>query len=122
MKFFCEDLKKHIRKTINYEKKEMIPVTNEENQSYHGQDTCYIGEKEFNTDNSNEITFKKYYKVRDTCHFTGKYRGAAHNVCNLRYKTPKEIPVAFQNGSKYDYHFIMLRRKYRKIYNFFSTN
>ena len=36
-----------------------------------------------------------------------KYRGAAHNICNLRYKTPKEIPVVFHNGSRYDYHFII---------------
>ena len=32
---------------------------------------------------------------------TGKYRGAAQNICNLRYKTPKEIPVVFHNGSVY---------------------
>ena len=38
---------------------------------------------------------------------TGKYRGAAHNICNLRYKVPKEIPVVFHNGSTYDYHFII---------------
>ena len=37
----------------------------------------------------------------------GKYRGAAHNVCNLRYKDPKEISVVFHNGSTYDYHFII---------------
>ena len=37
----------------------------------------------------------------------GKYRGAAHNICNLRYKAPKEIPVVFHNGSTYDYHFII---------------
>ena len=49
---------------------------------------------------------KKYYKVRDHCHYTRKYRGAVHNVCNLRQKTPKEIPVVFHNGSKYGYHFI----------------
>ena len=36
-----------------------------------------------------------------------KYRGAAQNICNLRYKTPKEIPVVFHNGYKYDYHFII---------------
>ena len=30
---------------------------------------------------------KKYYKDRDHCHYTGKYRGAAYNNCNLRYKT-----------------------------------
>ena len=33
-----------------------------------------------------------YQKVRDHCHYTGKYRGAAHDIYNLRYKTPKEIP------------------------------
>ena len=40
-------------------------------------------------------------KVRDHCHFTGKYRGAAHNTCNLRYKIPKNIPVICHNGSTY---------------------
>ena len=50
---------------------------------------------------------KKYHKVRCHCHNTGKYRGAAHSICNLRYKTPKEIPIVFHNGSTYDYHFII---------------
>ena len=49
----------------------------------------------------------KYQKVRDHCHYTGKFRGAAHSICNLRYKTPKEIPAVFHNGSTYDYHFII---------------
>ena len=34
-----------------------------------------------------------------------KYRGAAHNICNLRYRLPKEIPRVFHNGSTHDYHF-----------------
>ena len=46
-------------------------------------------------------------KVRDYCHYTGKYRGAAHSKCNLNYKIVKEIPVLFHNGSVYDYHFII---------------
>ena len=50
---------------------------------------------------------KKHYTVRDHCHYTEKYRGAAHDICNLRYKTPKEIPVVFHNGSTYDYLFII---------------
>ena len=50
---------------------------------------------------------KKQQKVRDHCDHTGKYRDAAHNICNLRYKVPKEIPVVFHNGSTYDYHFII---------------
>ena len=37
----------------------------------------------------------------------GNYRRAAHNICNLRYRTPKDIPVMFHNGSTCDYHFII---------------
>ena len=65
-------------------------------------------------------------KVRDHCHYTGKFRGPAHNICNLRYKIPnKKIPVIFHNRSTYDDHFIinqLHRRKYGKIYYFFCTN
>ena len=50
---------------------------------------------------------KEYYRVRDHCHYTGKYRGVQHSICNLRYEAPKEIPVVSHNGSKYDYHFII---------------
>ena len=63
----------------------------------------YICKKEFSTGDDN----KKYYKVKDHCHYTGKCRGAAHDICNLRYKIPKEIPVVFHNGSTYNYHFII---------------
>ena len=51
--------------------------------------------------------FKLYRKVRDHCHFTGKFRGAAHSICNLRYRIPHEIPVKFHNGLSYDYHLII---------------
>ena len=50
---------------------------------------------------------KKYHKIRDHCHYTEKYRGAAHNICNLRYKTQKESPALFHNGSKHEYYFII---------------
>ena len=46
-------------------------------------------------------------KVRDHDHYTGKYRGAAHSNCNLGYKTLREIPVIFHDGSTYDYHFVI---------------
>ena len=62
------------------------------------QKLCYICKKEFSTDDDN----KKHHKVRDHCLYTRKFRGAAHNICNLRYKTPKKN----HNRSTYDYHFI----------------
>ena len=58
-------------------------------------------------DENNEKEFKLKQKVRDHCHYTGKYRGAAHSICNLHDKIPKEIPIVFHNGSTYDYHFII---------------
>ena len=48
-----------------------------------------------------------YCKIRNHCHYTGKYRGAAHSVCNLKFIMPNEIPVVFHNDSNYDYHFII---------------
>ena len=51
--------------------------------------------------------FDLYKKVKDHCHYTKKFRGAAHSICNLRYKIPKKISVVFHNGSTYDHHFII---------------
>ena len=82
-------------------KKRMVPLTTEEKIHYNKQKICYICKKEFSNND------KKQKKVKDYCHYTGKHRGAAHNICNLRYKVPKKIPVVFHNGSTYDYHFII---------------
>ena len=101
MKKFSKDLREHVSKIINYEKKKMIPLTTEEKIYHNKQKICYICKKEFS---NNE---KKNYKIRDHCHYTCKCRGAAHNICNLRYKVPKEIPILFHNDSTYDYHFII---------------
>ena len=82
----------------------MMPLAkNEEKMHNRQKKKSYICKKRFSTDDNN----KKYHKVRDHCHYTGKYRGAAHDICNLRYKTPKEIPAVFHNGFTYDYHFII---------------
>ena len=43
-------------------------------------------------------------RVRDHCHLYGKFRGAAHELCNLKYKVPKFFPVVFHNLSVYDSH------------------
>ena len=85
----------------------MILLTDKENESYEKQKICHICKKEFSIDKDDENMFKLYHKVRDHCHYTEKFRGAAHNICNLKYKTPKEIPIVFHNGSIYDYNFII---------------
>ena len=74
MKKFSKDLREHAGKIINYEKKKMIPLTTEEKMYHNKQKICYICKKEFNNND------KTNYKVRDHCHYTGKYRGAAHNI------------------------------------------
>ena len=101
MKKFSKDLRERASKIIDYEKKKMIPLTTEEKIYHNKRKRCYICKKEFN---NNE---KKNYKVRDHCHYMGKYRGAAHNICNLRYNVSKVIPLVFHIGSIYDYHFII---------------
>ena len=68
--------------------------------------------------------FKLNRKVRDHCHYTGKFRRAAHNICNLRYKISREIPLVFHNGLTYDYHFIIkqLAEEFRGQFNCLGKN
>ena len=46
-------------------------------------------------------------KVRDHCQIAGKYRGAAHNQCNLKLKIPKKVTIIFHNLEEYDGHLIL---------------
>ena len=103
---FCKDVKELAIKISNYREQEMILLTDEEIEFYKRQKVCHIYKKEFCNDEKKK-EFKLYQKVRDHCHYTRKFRGAAHSICNLKYKVPKEIPVVFHNGSIYDYHFII---------------
>ena len=58
MKIFCKDLKDEVKKIINYGKKEMIPLTDEEKESYENQKICHVCEKEFSTDNKDKKIIK----------------------------------------------------------------
>ena len=68
MKTFCKDLKKECDRNNKRWQKNMIPFTIKQNRSYQEEKVCYIRKKEFSVDNKN----KKYQKVRDHCHYTGK--------------------------------------------------
>ena len=74
-------------------------IFGEREQALHdSQDECYsCGEKFY-------VGHPKGHKVRDHCHILGTYRGALHNVCNLRLKQSWTIPVLAHNSSKYDSH------------------
>ena len=96
---------KSAMKIIGYEKKEMIPLTHVENNFYIEQEACHICKEKFCTDKHDKNYINKK-KVKDHCHYTGKFRRAAHSKCNLNYKVPKEIPVITHNAT-YDTHFII---------------
>ena len=82
----------------------MLPLTKEELKSHQDPKVCYICGKRILKKLSKSINYRK---VRDHCHYTDKYIGAAHNISNFKFNVPNEIPVVFHNGSNYDYHFII---------------
>ena len=76
---------------------EPMHLTHYEESLFQQESRCHICNKPFNIDEN---------KVRDHCHLTGNFRGAAHNGCNLQYQIPFErfqIPIFFHNGKKYDF-------------------
>ena len=89
-----------------FEENPMVPLTENQKVLYDSEKQCDICEKEFCTDKKRK-DYKNKCKVRDHCHFTGIYRGAARSICNLKYKVPKDIPVVFHNASIYDNHLII---------------
>ena len=103
MKKFCTSLREHAKKIIDFEKKEMLPLTKEELKSHQGAKVCYICGKRILKKFAKD---KNYQRVRD-CHYTRKYRGVAYSICNLKFNVPHEIPVVFHDDLNYDYHFII---------------
>ena len=87
---------------MTHGKAKMI-LTPEEQQAFERATTCWICQGDLVKDNSHR-DYKNLSPVRDHCHFTGEYRGPAHNKCNLQYRKPKFTPVFFHNLSGYDSH------------------
>ena len=97
-KKFVEVLGKFV--TCLHKKTEQKPMVFEDRdrEKFISATHCFICEEKFE---------KAKDKVRDHCHFTGKFRGAAHNECNLLYRVPKFLPVFLHNLKNYDAHFIV---------------
>ena len=92
---FVERLEHDIRRLYHgyYKFPQKIIYTEADKDTFNKASHCHICEKPLEADT-----------VRDHCHLTGKFRGAAHNGCNLHYKVPKYFPVIFHNLSGYDSH------------------
>ena len=100
----CSSLREHAKNVTDFEKERFLPLIKEGLKSHEDAKLCYICGKRISIKLSKSIN---YWKVRDYCHYTGKYKGAADSICNLKFNVPNEIPVISHNGSNYDYHFII---------------
>ena len=100
-------LRNFVRK---FDFKKPIKFKSGEEDQYNLSTNCHLCEGTFPTeDEKDEMTgneIRNVEKVADHCHYTGKFRGTAHNSCNLLCRKPKFIPVIFHNLSGYDSHLI----------------
>ena len=77
-----------------------LKLTPQEQKDFQLAKVCHICEQDLKID---EVT-GHMCKVRDHCHFTGEYRGAAHFDCDLKCRKPLILPVIFHNLQGYDSH------------------
>ena len=89
---FIKWLEDDVKFLANITPKKMI-FTKEDEKQFNTASDCWICGEELGND-----------RVRDHCHYTGRYRGAAHNSCNLKYRKPESVPVLFHNLTGYDSH------------------
>ena len=97
-----EWIEEDVKEIANIPDVEMIFGPDELDQ-FNSATKCWICKGEFD-DTVDEKGHRKNEKVKDHCHYTGRFRGASHNSCNLKYKKPKFIPVVFHNLSGCDSH------------------
>ena len=98
---FMEAMLKEVRYCKNVIKTEFdkpLKMTKDDEENFQKADRCHICEQKYN---------EKDVRVRDHCHITGKYRGSAHQDCNLKFQLTDKIPVIFHNLRGYDSHFII---------------
>ncbi|XP_039303155.1 uncharacterized protein LOC120357221 [Solenopsis invicta] len=108
--WFAKELKNlaHVMKARIFVNVPMEQLTRQQKEAFLNATHCHICEKPFISNKClSRYEWLDNRRVRDHCHLTGKYRGPAHNKCNLNYKKTYVIPVVFHNLSGYDAHFII---------------
>ena len=89
------------KQTMKKQLKKTLIMTKENETDFQKAIKCHICDIKYTN---------KDIRVRDHCHITGKFRGSAHQDCNLKLKINPDnikIPVIFHNLRGYDSHFIM---------------
>ena len=84
-----------------------LEMSQEEEVQFEQAEECWLCEQPFTEDTALQAELLRY-KVRDHDHLTGKYRGAAHNICyiNCKQRSSSFVPIFFHNFSGYDCHLI----------------
>ena len=84
----------------------MVPLTNWVQKLYKDTKVRYTCKEIMKHKYTND---RIYCKVKDYCHYTGKYKGTVQRTYNLKYGIPEEIvvPVVFHNRTNYNYHFVI---------------
>ena len=97
---FCKEIHDAAQNLLKIEIKPLQNLLNQEKITHDNAEYCHICKKVFGTK-------KNQVKGRDHDTYTGKYRGPAHLICNLRYSTQIDIPVFFHNSTNYDFNLII---------------
>ena len=133
MKRFCDSLGEQGKAITDFEKKKLLWLTRKELKSHEDVKKCYISGKGHPSPQKKQKTKQnktkqqqqknrpkktattttttknnKYItnqKVRYRCHYTGKYTGTTHSICNLNFKVPNVSPAVFHNSSNYDFYY-----------------
>ena len=109
MEKFVKYIEEEVKRLYEtYSRQPMTKLTDVLKREHEAAEKCHICLKEFNDPRNR--------KVRDHCHYTSLYQGAAHNNCNLKYRIPDYIPIVFHNLSGYDAHLFIkeLGRRFNK--------
>ena len=86
MRKFCQSLREHAIRIINFKTEKWSCYQN--SRRNHMKMLCYICKEKFE---NKYVKDKWYHKVRNPCHYTGEYKGAVHNICNLKCSVPKKF-------------------------------
>ena len=113
---FCKEIRDIAQNLLNIEKKPIEKLSSEQEIAHIIAKYSYL-QKNFRKQ-------KNHIKVRDHDHYTGKYRGAAHLICNLRYSTQIHILAFFHNGTNYDFNLIIteLAKEFRREMRYIPLN